>query len=110
MFLTGHIYTPTSNGNPAHKYCGQGFSLVSFSNLTLKLGISKGNSGITNLINTINLSGLNLSGLTTGQIVTYGNLDIVFNSFYYFSLTGTWVLGLDFFRTGTTEVVTYEKI
>lgn len=109
MFLTGHVKYPLTNGNPAHNLCGQGSSIVSFTNLNFRLGISKNGSAITNLVNTGDLSTLNLGGLTYGT-TTYGNIDIVFNSFYYFAPTGTWSTNIQFFKTGTSQVITHEKI
>lgn len=104
MLLGGYIYTPTSNGNPAHNLCGQGHTIVSQTGLDFKLGISKDGINITNLVYETNL-GANAAH-SPNTVYTYGDVDIIYSSFGSDSTYGFWYCNLEIYKHGTTQKLT----
>lgn len=101
MFVTGHIYYPTTNGNPAHNLCGQAPSIVSFTNLKFNLSFTK--DGITN--NLVNTNDLSTLGSLTPSTYTFGNIDIVFNGMIYSAVHGYFKIDIQIYKTGTTQII-----
>src|SRR5574343_1986505 len=110
MFLTGHILSPNNTGNPDYNICGQASSVVDFSNLRFKLGISKDGSSQTTLINVPDLSA---PGLIVPSTTNYGDYDIYFGGFggggSFDPLSGLFTIELNVYKAGTTTQVTWEK-
>lgn len=109
MFLSGHLYSPNNTGMPDYNICGQASSVLSFANISFKLGISKDGSVETTLIN---LSDLSTPGVIAPSTITYGNYDIYFGGFNGANvdpLAGAFKVELDVYETGTTNRVTWEK-
>lgn len=105
MLLTGKINTVALNGGVL---CGEPLVNLSLTNIAFRLSLSKAGSSPIELINTADLSTLNV-GLLPYGINTFGDYDINFTSFAYDVATSTFQLDIKVYYLGTTDVVTWER-
>lgn len=106
MLLTGTLRTLINSGAPDYSICNQAAANLSFVNTSFKLEISN-NGGLSyTLVDTIDLS--TISGLVFSTF-TYDDYDFVFSNFVIDGASSTFQIKVDVFRTGTTDIVTWEK-
>lgn len=106
MKLVTHIFSPDNTGSPDYDICGQAALVVNFTNVTLRISISDGTT-TQQLLSTTNLAGALSPSIGT---YTFGNLDVDLTALTVNSVTGSVLLDMDFYKTGTTDVCTWEKI
>lgn len=107
MLLTGKIKTLTNDGAPDYNICSQASAVLSMTNMTFIMTLSKSNGANYVLVTTSDLSSYVASGLPITY--TYGNYDIKFSDFDLDTVNGAFQAKLEVFYTGTTDVVTWEK-
>lgn len=108
MKFVTHTRTPNNTGSPDYNICGQASSLLSLTNLGMVVGISKGNSTVTNIITTADLSTDNTGAFVPVNVI-YGAYTINFLSYTYNTTTKSIVFNINVYDTGTTNQVQYEK-